>query len=450
MNDDDDVFRDAVQGLVKICFPKGVIQELGINVLDQHMREGHAPEENISHMRDVFNAEMVHRLAWLLAEHLTTPQLTEVGISSVVAATNRLQGQKFDREVLDDVIFAFQRLRNKLGANDTEGLVNGAGLSMPLIDPEVNDTQDEKEDDEDETLSTIEGGDDSTDESANTLHDQLVAAAVGAVKSNEGTSGKQRLKQRKQKKKSIGVRQQNSIDNATLGIGGEGTAVQIEFNPGTQRKTKAKDPNKVSKEWMWDVAADLLVIDDIPVHFKRMGDLFAYHALAAVRSDLGPDARKGKIRKEIERRISEMSEHEYKNWQRSYDKLMNRDTKMLDRLAGGRSCNNNHTAQTARAALRPLSVVKKSSRIGIGRKSKGVDDDNGEEDAITSILPSAQHQVHVKEELYPEVVLTPNTPRHTSEDVPDDAAPSVTASTNQATERPSAVSQPCLPFDVHH
>jgi hypothetical protein len=176
-NDDDEVFRDAVQGLVKICFPKGVIQELGINILEQHMREGHAPEENISHMRGVFNVEMVHRLAWLLAEHLTTPQLTKIGISSVIAATNRLQGQKFDREVLDDAIFAFQQLRNKIRADDTEGLVNGAGLAMPSIDLEVNGTQDATEDDEDETLSTIEGGDDGIDESADTLHDQLTAAA---------------------------------------------------------------------------------------------------------------------------------------------------------------------------------------------------------------------------------------------------------------------------------
>jgi hypothetical protein len=30
------VFRKAVQGLVKICFPSGVLEELGIDVLKQH------------------------------------------------------------------------------------------------------------------------------------------------------------------------------------------------------------------------------------------------------------------------------------------------------------------------------------------------------------------------------------------------------------------------------
>ena len=205
-NDDDEIFRDAVQGLVNICFPKGVIQELGIDVLDQHMREGHAPEKNISHMRDVFNAEMVHRLAWLLVEHLTTPQLTEIGISSAITATNRLQGQNFDREVLDDVIFTFQQLRNKLVADDTEGLVNGAGLSMPSINLEANGTQDAKEDDEDGTLSTTEGGDDGMDESADTLHDQVAAAAVGAVEWDEDISGEQKSKKRTRKKKNTETR----------------------------------------------------------------------------------------------------------------------------------------------------------------------------------------------------------------------------------------------------
>jgi hypothetical protein len=262
-------------------------------------------------------------------------------------------------------------------------------------------------------------------------------------------SGGQKSKKRTRKKKNTETRQQNSIDDASLDIEDEGTTVQTEPNPETQRKTKAKDPNKVSRNWMWDVTADLLTVDDIPVHFKRMGNLFAYHALEAVKNDLGPDAKKGKIRNEIEQRISEMSEPEYKNWERTFDKLMNGDTKMLHRLAAGRSWNNHHITPTPRAALRALSDVKKPSRIRSGWKSKGVNHDV-EEDAITSDCPPTQYQIHVKEESHPEVNRPSNAPHHTAEDVPDDVPPIVTASTDQATEGPSAVNQPYFPFYVHH
>jgi hypothetical protein len=88
----DDVFKNAVQGLVKICFPQGVLEEIGIDVLERHMREEKAPEENIRKMVDVFRGEMVHRISSILAVYLDTPEKVQVGIDAVKAASEALHG----------------------------------------------------------------------------------------------------------------------------------------------------------------------------------------------------------------------------------------------------------------------------------------------------------------------------------------------------------------------
>jgi hypothetical protein len=199
---------------------------------------------------------------------------------------------------------------------------------------------------------------------------------------------------------------------------------------------------------MWNVDTDLLVVNDIPVHFKRMGDLFAYHALTAVRSHLGPDATKGKIRKEIERRISELSEEEYEIWRGNHEKLMNGDTDMLERTTADRSLNNNHPTPILRAPLR-TSEVKKRSREGRDGKYKRLHD-NVEKDAMASDCPRAPYQVHVKEEFRAEVDRPSKVSRHAVENLSDDVAPIVAASTDRSTERASAVSQPHFPVDVRH
>jgi hypothetical protein len=238
-----------VQGLVKICFPKGVIQELGVNILEQHVREGHAPEDNVAHMRDGFNVEMVHQLAWLLVEHLTKPHLLKVGILSVVAATNRLHGHKFERELLDDVIVALQQLLDKPGIDEMEGLVNDAGSSMPSNDHEVNGPLDDIEDGEDERSSTIEEGDVAMDASADSLHDQPPAATMSTVESDKFTLAKLKSKHGKRKKEYIGTRQQKSINDANPEIENEGAAVQTGPKPEMGGKTKAKKHEEGVERW---------------------------------------------------------------------------------------------------------------------------------------------------------------------------------------------------------
>lgn len=50
-------------------------------------------------IRELVQLEMVHKLAWLLAEQLDTPEKTEPAITSVIAARRRLHGTKSDYDV---------------------------------------------------------------------------------------------------------------------------------------------------------------------------------------------------------------------------------------------------------------------------------------------------------------------------------------------------------------
>jgi hypothetical protein len=50
----DAVFKNAVQGLVKICFPQSVLEELDIEVVKHHMQGENAPEGNITECRKSF------------------------------------------------------------------------------------------------------------------------------------------------------------------------------------------------------------------------------------------------------------------------------------------------------------------------------------------------------------------------------------------------------------
>jgi hypothetical protein len=63
----DGIFKEAVQGLVKICFPEGILDQLGTHMVEQHMKEEDAPAENIVKMTELFRSELVHRMTGMLA-----------------------------------------------------------------------------------------------------------------------------------------------------------------------------------------------------------------------------------------------------------------------------------------------------------------------------------------------------------------------------------------------
>jgi hypothetical protein len=82
----DDDFQKAVQDLVKICFPHGVLKELGVDLLENQMRAEKAPEKNVARMVKVYRAEMTRRVSQMLAEYLDTPVKVQQGVECVIEA----------------------------------------------------------------------------------------------------------------------------------------------------------------------------------------------------------------------------------------------------------------------------------------------------------------------------------------------------------------------------
>jgi hypothetical protein len=96
----DTVFKNAVQGLVKICFPQGILEELGIEIVKQYMQEENAPNGNITKMSEIFRGEMIHRVTWMLAEYLNTPKKLKTGLKSIIAASESMHDE-IEHDILD-------------------------------------------------------------------------------------------------------------------------------------------------------------------------------------------------------------------------------------------------------------------------------------------------------------------------------------------------------------
>jgi hypothetical protein len=105
------MFKNAVQGLVRICFPRNVLDELGIDVVQQHMHEKNAPEQNVSKMAEIFRSEMTHHLVWIVAEHLDDSSKVEAVVKSITAASATLNGEMVGRDILGNAIGSLGNLR---------------------------------------------------------------------------------------------------------------------------------------------------------------------------------------------------------------------------------------------------------------------------------------------------------------------------------------------------
>ncbi|EMD85081.1 hypothetical protein COCHEDRAFT_1188718 [Bipolaris maydis C5] len=93
-----DLFRDAVKGLVRICFPDGILKQLGQHVIEQHMREERAKPANIQRTMEAFQPEMIRRLIGMLAEYFDTP---DQAVSAVQAALGQRRKTPNDEETTD-------------------------------------------------------------------------------------------------------------------------------------------------------------------------------------------------------------------------------------------------------------------------------------------------------------------------------------------------------------
>lgn len=100
-----------------------------------------ASETTITKVKEVFAAEKIHRLSWMMARYLDTPLKIETAITSIVSATHQLQGNKIDYHTIDQIITGFTSLRNKLREHGSPGYDHSQdahiSVEMHVSDDEV-------------------------------------------------------------------------------------------------------------------------------------------------------------------------------------------------------------------------------------------------------------------------------------------------------------------------
>lgn len=324
-----DVFKKAVQGLVKICFPQDVLEEIGIEVVTQHMRNEDAPEPNIAKMTGVFRSEMIHRIVWMLAEYLDTPEKVEASVKAIMAASATLHGMKISEGVLDDVTSSLNNLRDQVPSGSTERLANSTDIEIPSFRIPDGDTTGsnnggsmlEEDSIEDETMANIPGND--------------VEGNVGPPPSISKKHGRHKDPEKR-------------FESAVkASANGNHTPIVAE-PPASIRNSRNGKASKISTSWRWDIK-DNMNIDEVSSHFRRTSDLFAYHALPIARRALGSHAKRKEIRQEMEKMLTNIPDDEFERWVESFVKLEAGDLTILERVSVDVECAS-HQVVSATAA----------------------------------------------------------------------------------------------------
>ncbi|KAF2499742.1 hypothetical protein BU16DRAFT_281915 [Lophium mytilinum] len=126
-NPRDDKFKEAIQGLLKICFPARVLDEIGVNVIESQMLANGATSDQTKAMREVAKEEMVHRLTWLLAEQLDTPQKAQIAIQTIIARSHQVHGTELAPAMFDAVVSDFGH------PPDNHAVVKGGTMIKPSM-----------------------------------------------------------------------------------------------------------------------------------------------------------------------------------------------------------------------------------------------------------------------------------------------------------------------------
>ena len=119
---DDEVFKNVVQRLARICFPEGILSQLGEQILEQHMREENAPAANIRKITTLFQSEMVQRISAMVAEHLDTPaKVTSTStVQATITASARAHSESLGGNIIDHVTASLLRLKERAPDNSAE------------------------------------------------------------------------------------------------------------------------------------------------------------------------------------------------------------------------------------------------------------------------------------------------------------------------------------------
>jgi hypothetical protein len=278
------VFEEAVQGLVQICFPGTVLDELGIEIVAAHMQHDNAPQANVERMRSAFKSAMIPRVAWMLAQYTDSAEKLENATSILADASRVLHGQRQSQETVDDT--------SSIGS-DVSASSHGA-----------------RESSEAESIST----------------------------QKQAEKSRKKGKNLELKSKSKKKRRQDSVDNSER-LDEEHLSEAETVRPDNdgrittkQSRSSRRHEQRLSASWRWHVDSDAVTVENIPDVFQKMSDLFAYHALPVVQQKLEPTAKKKDPRKKIQSALTNMSNIEYRQWVDSLQNLRKGDLTMLDRV----------------------------------------------------------------------------------------------------------------------
>lgn len=308
---DTHVFKKAVQGLVKICFPQDFLDEIGIEVVAQHMREEGASKHNISKMAEIFHSEMLQCIMWMLAEYLDTSAKVEASVNAIMAATASRHGAKTGESLLGHVIASLQSLREGLSQKSTTGLADNTETQTLTFD-----------------THSFRSPDRETHE-ANSGYGASAASKTDLEKQAEDRQTQElEVATEKSKKRK---RSQTMVDTDRDHEARTHQKESIEqSNNNIPHFTRDGKASKISTSWRWSLEDDVPFTESI-VQFKRMSDLFAYHALPIVRQRLGKQTHRKQLRQEMETMLVSMPDGEFALWITSFEKLKNADASMLDR-----------------------------------------------------------------------------------------------------------------------
>jgi hypothetical protein len=303
-----EMFKRAVQGLVKICFPQNVLNELGVDVVQQHMREQNAPKQNIEKMRGIFRSEIVHRLVWMLVEYLDDSSKVEAVVQSVTAASAVIHGDKLGPDILGSVIVSLQRLRERVPDNSTKTLAEDMVLTEFTSDTDNN---------EDSVVTSVE----------TLAGNELASSGVSDLSESETES----LVHTKRKSQNNIKVEETSDKYSKHFQRHQGVSAGKEMAAGltVQPKRQGKE-NKVSTSWRRNVKQSKITAENSQLHFNRTVDLFAYHALPIAKGLLGHDAGRQDIRLKIESLWTSITDDEYDKWRESFRRLQDGDLDMVD------------------------------------------------------------------------------------------------------------------------
>ncbi|KAH9867255.1 hypothetical protein IAQ61_007847 [Plenodomus lingam] len=302
-----DLFKEAVQGLVKICFPQGVLETLGIQVLEEHMHTENAPEENIRKMVQIFRAEMAHRVTWMLAEYMDTSVKLEAGVEAIVAASANLHGSTLGDDVLGDVVAGMHRLRERIPSNSTHELSNGA-----VFQESAKPSSPIHLEASDKNTGNLPSGD---------IFDLEQSAS-------ETFTPTVRKRKEKSKARELDMRGEETPNNAVINVDTYPTKPASMNTPTPALMQREK---KISTSWKWDILPQDVAFADVSDCFNTAADLFAYHALPLAKKKFGTAAKRKELRHRMEAMLEETPLSEYEKWMQSYSKLIEGDRTMLIR-----------------------------------------------------------------------------------------------------------------------